>query len=139
MQIGLAVSLHQTTDEKRDALMPVNKRYPISGISTPVRSYYQSSLVYPLISTLLYLPSHIYPLISTLNLIFFIIYRTDRCVSILRGHDQPSHHLRMGTHPQPNRHPRYIYTSSTSLVTYIIYPYCNPDTTPDTALTLIRS
>lgn len=31
-QIGLAISLHQATDEKRGALMPVNKRYPIAEL-----------------------------------------------------------------------------------------------------------
>lgn len=32
MQIGLAISLHQTTDEKRDALMPINKNYPLDEL-----------------------------------------------------------------------------------------------------------
>eukprot|EP01036_Dinobryon_divergens_P032155 gene32155-41690_t len=32
MQVGLAISLHQTTDEKRSLLMPVNKRYPIAEL-----------------------------------------------------------------------------------------------------------
>jgi 23S rRNA (adenine2503-C2)-methyltransferase len=31
-QIGLAISLHQVEDAKRDALMPVNKRYPIAEL-----------------------------------------------------------------------------------------------------------
>eukprot|EP01035_Chromulina_nebulosa_P024805 gene24804-32301_t len=38
MQVGLAISLHQTTDEKRSLLMPVNKRYPIAVL----REYYVS-------------------------------------------------------------------------------------------------
>lgn len=31
-QIGLAISLHQASDEKRSALMPVNKRFPIAEL-----------------------------------------------------------------------------------------------------------
>jgi len=39
IQIGLAISLHQTTDEKRSALMPVNKRYPIAELMDACRYY----------------------------------------------------------------------------------------------------
>jgi 23S rRNA (adenine2503-C2)-methyltransferase len=39
LQVGLAVSLHQATDAKRDALMPVNKRYPIPELMDACRYY----------------------------------------------------------------------------------------------------
>ena len=39
IQVGLAVSLHQTTDAKRSALMPVNKRYPIPELLEACRYY----------------------------------------------------------------------------------------------------
>eukprot|EP01041_Mallomonas_annulata_P005278 gene5278-10561_t len=39
LQLGLAVSLHQATDERRDALMPVNKRYPIPELLDACRYY----------------------------------------------------------------------------------------------------
>ena len=39
LQVGLAVSLHQTTDEKRSALMPVNKRYPLEELLAACRHY----------------------------------------------------------------------------------------------------
>lgn len=32
MQIGLAISLHQTTNDKRSALMPINKKYPLEEL-----------------------------------------------------------------------------------------------------------
>jgi 23S rRNA (adenine2503-C2)-methyltransferase len=38
-QINLAVSLHQTTDEARSALMPVNLHYPIAELLDAVRHY----------------------------------------------------------------------------------------------------
>ncbi len=38
-QINLAVSLHQTTDEARSALMPVNRHYPIAELLDAVRYY----------------------------------------------------------------------------------------------------
>jgi len=38
-QINLAVSLHQTTDEARSALMPVNLHYPIAELLDAVRYY----------------------------------------------------------------------------------------------------
>ncbi|MDQ6602605.1 MAG: 23S rRNA (adenine(2503)-C(2))-methyltransferase RlmN [Chloroflexota bacterium] len=38
-QINLAVSLHQTTDEARSALMPVNAHYPIAELLDAVRYY----------------------------------------------------------------------------------------------------
>lgn len=39
LQVGLAVSLHQTTDTARSALMPVNERYPISELLDACRYY----------------------------------------------------------------------------------------------------
>eukprot|EP01035_Chromulina_nebulosa_P018698 gene18698-24457_t len=39
LQVGLAVSLHQATDEKRSKLMPVNLRYPISELIDSIRYY----------------------------------------------------------------------------------------------------
>ncbi|MCA1669784.1 MAG: 23S rRNA (adenine(2503)-C(2))-methyltransferase RlmN, partial [Thermomicrobia bacterium] len=38
-QVNLAVSLHQTTDEARSALMPVNRHYPITELLDAVRYY----------------------------------------------------------------------------------------------------
>ncbi len=38
-QVNLAVSLHQTTDEARSALMPVNAHYPIAELLDAVRYY----------------------------------------------------------------------------------------------------
>jgi 23S rRNA (adenine2503-C2)-methyltransferase len=38
-QVNLAVSLHQTTDAARSALMPVNKHYPIAELMDAVREY----------------------------------------------------------------------------------------------------
>lgn len=38
-QVNLAVSLHQTTDEARSALMPVNTHYPIAELLDAVRHY----------------------------------------------------------------------------------------------------
>jgi len=39
IQVGLAVSLHQATDEKRGALMPVNRRYNIAELLDAIRYY----------------------------------------------------------------------------------------------------
>lgn len=38
-QINLAVSLHAATDELRDQLVPVNRRYPLAGLIHSCRSY----------------------------------------------------------------------------------------------------
>lgn len=39
LQVGLAVSLHATTDEVRDRLMPVNRRWPIAEVLDAARDY----------------------------------------------------------------------------------------------------
>jgi len=39
LQVGLAISLHQATDEKRSALMPVNNRYNIKELIDACRYY----------------------------------------------------------------------------------------------------
>jgi 23S rRNA (adenine2503-C2)-methyltransferase len=39
MQINLAVSLHAATDELRNRLVPINKRYPLSVLLPAVREY----------------------------------------------------------------------------------------------------
>ena len=39
LQVGLAVSLHQTNDVARSALMPVNERYPIAELLDACRYY----------------------------------------------------------------------------------------------------
>ncbi len=39
LQITLSVSLHATNDEKRSAIMPVNRRYPISTLMDACRYY----------------------------------------------------------------------------------------------------
>lgn len=39
LQVGLAISLHQATDEKRSALMPVNKRFNITELLDACRYY----------------------------------------------------------------------------------------------------
>jgi 23S rRNA (adenine2503-C2)-methyltransferase len=39
LQLGLAVSLHATTDELRDELVPVNKRWPIRELLDAAREY----------------------------------------------------------------------------------------------------
>jgi 23S rRNA (adenine2503-C2)-methyltransferase len=41
--LGLAVSLHATTDELRDRLVPVNKRWPISELLDAARDYGRAS------------------------------------------------------------------------------------------------
>ncbi len=43
LQVGLAVSLHASSDEARDALMPVNKRYPIDELIDACREYAQKT------------------------------------------------------------------------------------------------
>jgi len=42
LQVGLAVSLHATTDELRDELVPVNKRWPIRELLDAAREYGRS-------------------------------------------------------------------------------------------------
>lgn len=39
LQVGLAISLHHTNDEKRSALMPVNDKYPIAELLDSIRYY----------------------------------------------------------------------------------------------------
>jgi adenine C2-methylase RlmN of 23S rRNA A2503 and tRNA A37 len=39
LQLGLAVSLHATTDELRDRLVPVNKRWPLRELLAAAREY----------------------------------------------------------------------------------------------------
>jgi 23S rRNA (adenine2503-C2)-methyltransferase len=39
LQVGLAVSLHATTDELRDELVPVNRRWPIRDLLDAAREY----------------------------------------------------------------------------------------------------
>ncbi len=39
LQVGLALSLHATTDEVRDRLMPVNRRWPIAEVLDAARDY----------------------------------------------------------------------------------------------------
>ena len=39
LQVGLAVSLHQATDEKRSKLMPVNQRYSIGELLDSCKYY----------------------------------------------------------------------------------------------------
>jgi len=39
LQVGLALSLHATTDELRDRLMPVNRRWPIAEVLDATRDY----------------------------------------------------------------------------------------------------
>lgn len=43
IQVGLAVSLHQASDAKRSALMPVNKRYPIPELLDACRYYIEKT------------------------------------------------------------------------------------------------
>ena len=38
-QIGLAISLHAVTDERRSALMPINKRYPLAELMKALARY----------------------------------------------------------------------------------------------------
>ena len=39
IQVGLAISLHATTDELRDRLMPINKKYPIRELMMACRRF----------------------------------------------------------------------------------------------------
>src|SRR5574341_696574 len=39
LQVRLAISLHAATDEERSALLPVNRRYPLSELLDAVREY----------------------------------------------------------------------------------------------------
>jgi 23S rRNA (adenine2503-C2)-methyltransferase len=39
LQLGLAVSLHATTDELRDRLVPVNRRWPLRELMAAAREY----------------------------------------------------------------------------------------------------
>ena len=43
IQIGLAISLHQTNDEKRSPLMPINKIYPIAELLDSCKYYIQKT------------------------------------------------------------------------------------------------
>lgn len=43
MQIELSVSLHAACDEKRSALMPVNRRFPLKVLSKAVRAYSEAT------------------------------------------------------------------------------------------------
>lgn len=43
IQISLAISLHQATDEKRSKLMPVNQRFPISELIDACRYYIEKT------------------------------------------------------------------------------------------------
>src|SRR3546814_7791431 len=39
LDVNLAVSLHATTDEVRDHIMPINKKYPLKMLLDACRSY----------------------------------------------------------------------------------------------------
>jgi 23S rRNA (adenine2503-C2)-methyltransferase len=43
MQVNLAISLHQATDEKRGALMPINKRFPIATLLEACKHYIEKT------------------------------------------------------------------------------------------------
>ncbi len=43
LQVKLAVSLHAATDEERSALLPINKRYPLSDLIDACREYVEKS------------------------------------------------------------------------------------------------
>ncbi len=43
LQVKLAVSLHAATDAERDALLPVNRRYPLSDLIQACRDYVETS------------------------------------------------------------------------------------------------
>jgi 23S rRNA (adenine2503-C2)-methyltransferase len=43
LQVGLSISLHATTDELRNRLVPVNRRYPIKQLLQVCREYRQES------------------------------------------------------------------------------------------------
>jgi len=42
-QVNLAISLHAATDEERSALLPVNRRYPLSELIAAVREYIEKT------------------------------------------------------------------------------------------------
>jgi 23S rRNA (adenine2503-C2)-methyltransferase len=42
-QIGLAMSLHAPTDELRDELVPINRRYPLAQLMTACRYYVEQT------------------------------------------------------------------------------------------------
>ena len=46
LPIGLAVSLHQATNEKRSSLMPVNDRYNIEGMDNLIIINNQIIIIY---------------------------------------------------------------------------------------------
>jgi 23S rRNA (adenine2503-C2)-methyltransferase len=43
LPVNLAVSLHAANDEKRDGLVPINKRYPLSQLSAACAEYVQAT------------------------------------------------------------------------------------------------
>ena len=43
VKFNLAISLHSTTDKKRDALMPLNKKINLSELSSAVRYFYEKT------------------------------------------------------------------------------------------------
>jgi 23S rRNA (adenine2503-C2)-methyltransferase len=43
LQIELSISLHAANDEKRDALVPVNRKYPLKVLMAAVRKYIQAT------------------------------------------------------------------------------------------------
>ena len=43
LQVKLAISLHATKNDARSAIMPVNKRYPIEDLISPVESMWRSA------------------------------------------------------------------------------------------------
>lgn len=43
LQVRLAISLHAATDEERSALLPVNRRYPLSELIAACRDYAEAS------------------------------------------------------------------------------------------------
>jgi 23S rRNA (adenine2503-C2)-methyltransferase len=43
LQVGLAISLHAATDEERDKLLPVNKRWPLADLRNAIRYYVEQT------------------------------------------------------------------------------------------------
>lgn len=43
LPITLSISLHAPTDEKRSAIMPINRKYPLSELLSACRSYYETT------------------------------------------------------------------------------------------------
>jgi 23S rRNA (adenine2503-C2)-methyltransferase len=43
LQIGLAISLHQTNDDKRSSLMPINKKYPVAELIDACKYYVEKT------------------------------------------------------------------------------------------------